>query len=62
MTTTAGADHRHAPPSGGGEGRPPAVIVRGLAKRYDEVEAVAGIDFEVRAGETFGFLGPGSTR
>src|SRR4029079_13404749 len=33
-------------------------IVRGLAKRYDEVEAVTGIDFEVRAGETFGFLGP----
>ena len=38
--------------------RPPAVAVRGLAKRYDEIEAVAGIDFDVRAGETFGFLGP----
>jgi ABC-2 type transport system ATP-binding protein len=34
------------------------VTVRGLAKRYDEVEAVAGIDFDVVAGETFGFLGP----
>jgi ABC-type sugar transport system ATPase subunit len=58
VTTTAVADHRPEPPPGGGDGRPPAVIVRGLAKRYDEVEAVAGIDFEVRAGETFGFLGP----
>jgi ABC-2 type transport system ATP-binding protein len=36
----------------------PAVMVSGLAKRYGEVEAVRGIDFEVNAGETFGFLGP----
>jgi ABC-2 type transport system ATP-binding protein len=35
-----------------------AVSVRGLVKRYDQVEAVRGIDFEVAAGETFGFLGP----
>ena len=35
-----------------------AVSVKGLAKRYHEVEAVRGIDFEVNAGETFGFLGP----
>jgi ABC-2 type transport system ATP-binding protein len=35
-----------------------AVSVNGLVKRYDEVEAVRGIDFEVRAGEIFGFLGP----
>jgi ABC-2 type transport system ATP-binding protein len=38
--------------------RPPAVAVRALAKRYGDVEAVSGIDFEVTAGETFGFLGP----
>jgi ABC-2 type transport system ATP-binding protein len=38
--------------------RPPAVSVRGLAKRYGDVEAVTGIDFDVTAGETFGFLGP----
>ena len=50
---------RHGPTAGGGDGRPPAVIVRGLAKRYDEVEAVAGIDFELRAGETFGSSAPG---
>jgi len=35
-----------------------AISVRGLAKRYGEIEAVRGIDFEVRQGETFGFLGP----
>jgi ABC-2 type transport system ATP-binding protein len=34
------------------------VSVNGLVKRYDEVEAVRGIDFEVRSGEIFGFLGP----
>ena len=36
----------------------PAVSVNGLVKRYDEVEAVRGIDFDVAAGEIFGFLGP----
>src|SRR5947209_16112014 len=35
-----------------------AVEVRGLAKSYDDVEAVRGIDFDVAAGEIFGFLGP----
>jgi ABC-2 type transport system ATP-binding protein len=36
----------------------PAVSVNGLVKRYGDIEAVRGIDFEVGAGETFGFLGP----
>jgi len=35
-----------------------AVYVRDLVKRYGEVEAVAGISFEVGQGELFGFLGP----
>jgi ABC-2 type transport system ATP-binding protein len=35
-----------------------AVQVNGLVKRYDEVEAVRGIQFAVRSGEIFGFLGP----
>jgi ABC-2 type transport system ATP-binding protein len=34
------------------------VSVRGLVKRYGDVEAVAGVDFDVMPGETFGFLGP----
>jgi ABC-2 type transport system ATP-binding protein len=41
-----------------GRGSAPAVSATGLVKRYDEVEAVRGIDLEVRPGETFGFLGP----
>ena len=37
----------------------PAIIkVRGLAKQFGEVEAVAGVDFDGRQGELFGFLGP----
>ena len=35
-----------------------AIAIRGLVKRYKQVEAVAGIDLDVRPGETFGFLGP----
>ena len=34
------------------------IRARGLVKRYGDFEAVAGIDFEVRRGESFGFLGP----
>jgi len=34
------------------------VSVAGLRKRYGNEEVVAGIDFEVRAGECFGLLGP----
>src|ERR1700757_5165964 len=36
----------------------PVIRVRDLVKRYGELEAVRGIDLEVRPGETFGFLGP----
>ena len=35
-----------------------AIEVRGLRKRYGDVEAVRGIDFTVRRGEVFGLLGP----
>jgi ABC-2 type transport system ATP-binding protein len=36
----------------------PVIDVRGLVKRYNSHQAVAGIDLEVRRGETFAFLGP----
>jgi ABC-2 type transport system ATP-binding protein len=36
----------------------PVISVRGLAKRYDSHQAVAGIDLEVQRGEIFAFLGP----
>ena len=35
-----------------------AIEVRALAKTYREVQAVKGVDFDVAAGEVFGFLGP----
>src|ERR671930_854603 len=35
-----------------------ALAVRGLAKRYRAVEALAGVDLEVREGELVGLLGP----
>ena len=39
----------------GGE---PVIRVTGLVKRYADITAVDGIDFEVRRGEVFGLLGP----
>jgi ABC-2 type transport system ATP-binding protein len=41
-----------------GHRRQAAITVAGLTKNYGDIEAVRGIDFEVPAGETFGFLGP----
>jgi len=35
-----------------------AIEVSALTKKYGEIDAVRGIDFDVAAGETFGFLGP----
>ncbi|MBW7926474.1 MAG: ATP-binding cassette domain-containing protein [Burkholderiaceae bacterium] len=34
------------------------LTVRGLRKRFGSVEAIAGLDFSVEAGECFGLLGP----
>ncbi|MEU6429142.1 ABC transporter ATP-binding protein [Microbispora sp. NPDC046973] len=35
-----------------------AIRVRGLTKRYGEVQAVAGLDLDVKHGEVFAVLGP----
>ncbi|MSR22425.1 MAG: ATP-binding cassette domain-containing protein [Gemmatimonadetes bacterium] len=34
------------------------IAVKGLTKRFGTIEALCGIDLEVRPGEIFGFLGP----
>jgi ABC-2 type transport system ATP-binding protein len=44
--------------SRGGSSGHPVIEVCGLRKSYDGVEAVAGIDLQVCAGEVFAFLGP----
>ena len=36
----------------------PLIHARGLTKRFDNLTAVDGIDFDVARGEAFGFLGP----
>jgi ABC-2 type transport system ATP-binding protein len=36
----------------------PVIVVRGLRKSYEDLEAVRGIDLTVERGEVFAFLGP----
>jgi ABC-2 type transport system ATP-binding protein len=36
----------------------PGLECRGLRKRFGEIQAVAGVDFQVEEGETYGLLGP----
>lgn len=36
----------------------PVISARGLTKRYGDMTAVDGIDFDIAPGESFGFLGP----
>jgi lipooligosaccharide transport system ATP-binding protein len=36
----------------------PLIVARGLTKRFGTFTAVDGVDFDVHAGEVFGFLGP----
>ncbi len=35
-----------------------AIRTEGLSKRFGAVQALAGLDLEVRAGEVVGYLGP----
>src|SRR5437016_411288 len=44
--------------SSNGDVAAPAIVVRGLAKNFDHIQAVRGVSFEVAPGEVFGFLGP----
>src|SRR5438093_422902 len=39
-------------------GAPAAVLVQDLVKRFGRTTALAGVSFEVRRGELFGFIGP----
>ena len=57
MTTQTGPGVAGPAAAAAGD-RPPAIAVSGLTKKYGDIEAVRGIDFEVARGETFGFLGP----
>ncbi len=36
----------------------PAIRIKGLVKHFGSIEAVRGIDLEVRTGEVFGYVGP----
>ncbi len=58
VATVRGETATQGPEGDGQVCRPPVIEVRGLRKSYDGVDAVAGIDLEVRAGEVFAFLGP----
>lgn len=41
-----------------GDSKVPAISIRGVAKRYGVLQALAGVDLEVAQGEFFGLLGP----
>ena len=41
-----------------GNGKPPAVLARGMTKSFGALKAVDGIDLEVPAGQIFAILGP----
>jgi ABC-type multidrug transport system ATPase subunit len=40
---------------------PLAIECRGLRHRFDDVQVLDGVTFEVAAGEVFGLLGPNGT-
>src|SRR2546430_1673410 len=56
--TDTGMEAQPAPAVDGHRAAAPAIVVEGLAKSFDQVEAVRGVDFQVATGEVFGFLGP----
>jgi lipooligosaccharide transport system ATP-binding protein len=46
------------PERGASDDATPLIVARGLTKRFGAFTAVDGVDFDVHAGEVFGFLGP----
>ena len=58
METTALPTSRAAAGTPAGTDRDPVIRVRGLRRRYGDVEAVRGIDLDVRRGEILAILGP----
>ena len=51
-------DPAPAPPAEPMHGAEPVLAVRGLARSYGDTLAVAGLDFELYAGEILGLVGP----
>ena len=58
LTRRDPAWHHRAVTTVGAGASQPVIHVRGLQKRYGDVRAVDGVDFDVAAGEVFGLLGP----
>src|SRR5207237_8142617 len=53
VVETGPAPPQSMPPSGD-----PLLVVRGVAKAFKGVQALAGVDLEVRRGEILGLVGP----
>ena len=47
-----------SPPDTAARTTVPAVSLRGLVKRFDDVAAVDGVDLDIATGEFFSMLGP----